>query len=138
MRKIPKDFRQRQPDGNGGWRWDLHAVRRVLYRLPQLLAADPLQVFVAEGEKDVDALRDRGLVATCNPGGARKWRADYNEHLRGRHAVILPDNDKDGIPDTADKCPNQPETLNGNKDDDGCPDAGAEIVRLAAGRIEVR
>ena len=30
-------------------------------------------------------------------------------------------------------CPTQPETLNGNKDDDGCPDPGAEIV-AAGGR----
>ena len=31
----------------------------------------------------------------------------------------------------------QAETLNGNKDDDGCPDPGAEIVRLVPGKIEV-
>ena len=37
-----------------------------------------------------------------------------------------------------DKCPLQPETLNGNKDDDGCPDPGAEIVRLVGDRIELR
>src|SRR5262249_12431199 len=48
-----------------------------------------------------------------------------------------PDNDKDGIPDALDKCPNQPETLNGNKDDDGCPDPGAEIVHLLPGKITV-
>ncbi|WP_324291577.1 adventurous gliding motility protein AgmC [Corallococcus sp. BB11-1] len=33
-----------------------------------------------------------------------------------------PDNDKDGIPDTADKCPNEPETVNEYEDADGCPD----------------
>jgi hypothetical protein len=48
-----------------------------------------------------------------------------------------PDNDKDGIPDTADKCPMQPETLNGIKDDDGCPDAGAPLVHLTKDRIEL-
>ncbi len=31
----------------------------------------------------------------------------------------------------------QPETLNGFKDDDGCPDPGPEWVRLAEGKIEV-
>ena len=31
----------------------------------------------------------------------------------------------------------QPETLNGNKDDDGCPDAGAPTVRLTKDRIEL-
>ena len=50
-------------------------VRRVLYPLPQLLAADPaLPVYVVEGEKDVDALLGLGLVATTNPQGAGKWR----------------------------------------------------------------
>jgi outer membrane protein OmpA-like peptidoglycan-associated protein len=32
------------------------------------------------------------------------------------------DHDADGIPDTADKCPNQPEDFDGFQDDDGCPD----------------
>ena len=32
------------------------------------------------------------------------------------------DSDGDGIPDNIDKCPNQRETFNGYKDDDGCPD----------------
>jgi hypothetical protein len=33
------------------------------------------------------------------------------------------DTDHDGIPDTSDACPNQPETMNGYQDSDGCPDA---------------
>ena len=33
-----------------------------------------------------------------------------------------PDNDNDGIPDAADKCPNEPEDKDGFQDDDGCPD----------------
>jgi putative DNA primase/helicase len=36
-RMEPKDFRQRRPDGNGGWDWRLGDTRRVLYRLPELL-----------------------------------------------------------------------------------------------------
>ena len=32
LRYDPKDFRQRRPDGNGGWIWKLEE-RRVLYRL---------------------------------------------------------------------------------------------------------
>jgi outer membrane protein OmpA-like peptidoglycan-associated protein len=34
-----------------------------------------------------------------------------------------PDRDNDGIPDAKDACPDEPEDLNGVKDDDGCPDA---------------
>ena len=32
------------------------------------------------------------------------------------------DRDGDGIPDALDQCPNEPETVNGIKDDDGCPE----------------
>src|SRR5262249_4725641 len=72
-------------------------VERVLYRLPELLAAAPsVSVFVCEGEKDADALAGLGLVATTNPGGAGKWRWEYNEPLHGRVVVLLPDNDKAG------------------------------------------
>src|SRR5262249_40265307 len=35
-----------------------------------------------------------------------------------------PDNDRDGIPDVDDRCPNEPETKNGFEDEDGCPDTG--------------
>src|SRR5260370_27954879 len=31
VRYEPKDFKQRRPDGNGGWTWKLGDVRRVLY-----------------------------------------------------------------------------------------------------------
>lgn len=96
-RHDPKDFRQRKPDGTGGWKWSLGDVRRVLYRLPELIGADPdATVFIVEGEKDADALARAGLVATCNVGGAGKWRAEYGDCLKGRDVVILPDNDQPG------------------------------------------
>jgi putative DNA primase/helicase len=92
-----KTFRQRRPDGHDGWIWDVAGVRHVLYRLPELLAADLSEtVHVVEGEKDVETLRASGLVATTNPGGALKWRPEYNAALRGRHMVILPDHDDVG------------------------------------------
>ena len=73
------------------------------YRLPELLAADrALPAFIPEGEKDVDALRAIGLVATCNPGGAGKWRSDFAEYFRDRDVVILPDNDQAGRDHAAD------------------------------------
>jgi len=97
VRFEPKGFSQRQPDGKGGWKWNLQGVRRVLYRLTELLAADAGEtVFVVEGEKDCNLLATLGLVATTNPGGADKWRQEYNEMLRGRHVVIFPDNDGPG------------------------------------------
>lgn len=103
VRFEPKDFRQRQPKPGGGWIWNINGVRRVLYRLPEILKADPLwPVFVCEGEKDVDRLWKEGLVATCNAGGASKseskskWLADYSKQLAGRRVTILPDADEPG------------------------------------------
>jgi hypothetical protein len=68
-----------------------------LYRFPELAAAgDRAPVWVVEGEKDVDALAALGFVATCNPGGAGKWRTEYGEALRGRDIIIVPDADEPG------------------------------------------
>lgn len=97
VRMEPKDFRQRVPDGADGWIWRLGKKRRVLYRLPDLRRANPCDpVYVVEGEKDVNRLYSLGLVATCNVGGAGKWKEDYNEHLTNRRVVIVPDNDEPG------------------------------------------
>ncbi len=98
-RLDPKGFRQRRPNQNGGWEWKLGDVRRVPYRLPDVIAASLVgrRVFLVEGEKDVHTLEAWGLVATTNAGGAGKWQADFAEHLQGAHVVILPDNDEPGI-----------------------------------------
>ena len=94
VRYEPKDFRQRRPDGRGGWLWKTKGVRQVLYRLPQLQDAD--NVLVVEGEKDVQSLERLGFTATCNPGGADKWRPGFSKSLKGKRVVILPDNDRPG------------------------------------------
>ncbi len=96
VRYSPKDFRPRSPNGSGGW---IHrrGKRRVPYRLPELLAADPRDmVFITEGEKDADALAAQGLVATCNDGGAGKWPASFAKYLTERRVAILADNDEAG------------------------------------------
>jgi len=72
-------------------------VPQVLYRLPELLAADPSQpVILVEGEKDADGVAALGVCATTNPGGSKKWRDSYSDALAGRHVVLLPDNDVAG------------------------------------------
>lgn len=100
VRMKPKDFRQRRPDPMkpGASLWNLNGVRRVLYRLPEVLAEAKSKgrVFVVEGEKDADTLARLGLCATTNPGGAGKWLPGYAEALRGAHVVILPDADEPG------------------------------------------
>jgi OmpA-OmpF porin, OOP family len=46
------------------------------------------------------------------------------------------DDDKDGIFGSKDKCPDQPETKNGIKDDDGCPDDLPPEVKRFSGVIQ--
>jgi len=94
VRFIPKDFRQRRPDGRGGWEWNLKGVRLVPYRLPDLLKSS--QVCIVEGEKDADNLWKHGIPATCNPMGAGKWHAEWSKLFEGKEVVIIPDLDEPG------------------------------------------
>ena len=93
-----KTFRQRRPDGNGGWDWKLGDTRLVPYRLPEVIEAVSMgrRIFVVEGEKDADALAAEGVPATTNPMGAGKWRDEYSAHFKGADVVVLPDNDDVG------------------------------------------
>ena len=93
---VDKDFRQYRPQ-ESDWVGGLGDVEPILYRLPELLAADVKRpVFLLEGEKDVRNVSALGRVATCNPMGAGKWRDHYSESLRGRICWIIPDNDQVG------------------------------------------
>lgn len=102
VRLKGKKFYNRRPLPNGDWAKNLNGVRRVLYKLPNLVKAQNNPsgkdefIYICEGEKDVEALEQRGLIATCNPHGAGKWRDEYSEYLSGLHCVILPDNDEAG------------------------------------------
>lgn len=100
LRTADKMFPQRIPDRTrkSGWRWKLGDTRRVLYRLPKIIEAvnDGETIWVCEGEKDVHALEAAGVTATCNPGGAGKWRAEYAEFLRDVIVCIVADKDKPG------------------------------------------
>jgi hypothetical protein len=86
-----------EPEDKREWFSGMGDARPTLYRFPELLAASAdAPVFICEGEKDVETLREWGLTATCNFGGAEKWRHEYGKHLVGRDVVILPDNDAVG------------------------------------------
>lgn len=95
VRYEPKDFRQRRPDGKGGWLWKTSDLQIPLYNLPGILGSDDI-VFVCEGEKDADRLIALGLTATTHPGGAGKWRPWHTAMLAGRDVAIVPDNDAAG------------------------------------------
>jgi DNA primase len=90
----PKEFKQRRRDGRGDWIWK-KGGRQVLYRLPEVLEAPIL--FVVEGEKDVETLREHGFVATTNSSGAdAPWLPEYTAALPGREVILIPDNDEPG------------------------------------------
>jgi DNA primase len=93
--RDPKSFMPRFSDGRGGYIYRKHP-RQVLYRLPEVLEAQI--VFVTEGERDVETLREQGFTATTNAGGASaEWLGAYTETLRGREVVVIPDTDAPGI-----------------------------------------
>jgi hypothetical protein len=98
VRFEPKQFRQRKPNGNGGWDWRTKGVRQVPYRLPELLGAlsDDRVIFIVEGEKDTDRLRREGVPATTNAMGAGKWRKELGAYFKGANVVIIQDNDEPG------------------------------------------
>jgi hypothetical protein len=94
----PDRFRQRRPDGNGGWIWNLSGVRRVLYQLPAVREAIEAgkPILLAEGEHDADALTGAGAIATTNPLGAANWRPEYTRQLTGAKVALVIDRDDTG------------------------------------------
>lgn len=98
VRSTGKRFRQRHRGPDGEWVWNIKGVRRVLYRLPPLLAAAAVgrTVYVVEGEKDVHSIEAAGETATCNPMGAGKWEDDYSRFLIGADVIVVADRDDKG------------------------------------------
>jgi putative DNA primase/helicase len=97
VRKVPKGFLQRRPDGLGGWHWNLKGVSRVIYHWPEV-KGNP-EVCIVEGEKDVDRLWAAGVAATTCPGGAGKWTQAYTQQLIDagvERVVVIPDSDQPG------------------------------------------
>lgn len=95
-----KTFRQRRadPENPGKWKYSLGDTRRVLYRLPQTLAAIQAgkTIFLVEGEKDADALVARGEEATTSPMGAGKWKDEFSQALSGASVIVVADKDATG------------------------------------------
>lgn len=88
----PKGFYQQRPDSHGGWITGIKGfVTPTIYHLPEVLAAAKAGeiIWVAEGEKDVDALRSVGVVATCNSGGAGSFRDEFADYFKGAKEVVI-------------------------------------------------
>lgn len=93
-----KRLRPRRPNGE----WGIEGVRRVLYRLPELIDKQRLRLednrwlrdtYVVEGEKDADRIRSLGVTATTPPFGAGKWKASYVKYFLGLRVVVVADRD---------------------------------------------
>ena len=96
-RMYPKTFRQRRPDGRGGYIYKMDGVEPLPYNLPGIMQNPDQPVFVVEGEACADALIEAGLVGTTNHGGAGKWLDAHAQHLAGRNVIVMPDNDEAGL-----------------------------------------
>jgi hypothetical protein len=103
-RTVRKQFPQRALGPDGKWQWRLSGVRRIPYRLPRLISAVSAGqlVYIVEGEKDVHAIEHAGGVATTAPGGAGKWRRDYDTWFGGADVIIVADRDEPGRKHAAD------------------------------------
>jgi putative DNA primase/helicase len=66
-----------------------------LPQLPEAIANNH-PVLIVEGEAKADLLWSWDVAATCCGGGAKKWKPEHSEYLRGADVYLLPDNDKAG------------------------------------------
>jgi P4 family phage/plasmid primase-like protien len=96
VRYEPKGFSIRRPDGKGGWAHNRRGVALAPYNLQVL--ANSESAFLVEGEKDVETLREMGIVATCSPDGAGKgkFKKELAQWFKGKTVCIVPDNDETG------------------------------------------
>lgn len=99
-----KKVKMRNPDGSkycywlhrdgSHWANKRNGIEPGLYATAYPLPDD---VYLVEGEKDVETMRALGASAASLPDGAKsKWRSEYGDAMRGRRVVIIQDNDAPG------------------------------------------
>jgi len=93
-----KTYRLYKVDSDGKRYPTMGDARIVPYKLPELLDAKTAGriIYLAEGEKAVDALMSLGVAATTAHSGAGHWPEAITEYFAGANVVILPDNDLSG------------------------------------------
>jgi 5S rRNA maturation endonuclease (ribonuclease M5) len=74
--------------------WNIQGVKRILYRLPEVMQAS--EVCICEGEKDADKLCSMGFTGSTNPMGAGTWDKSYAQTLQDKDVFIFADNDEAG------------------------------------------
>ena len=91
---IGKSFRQYRQNGSG-FVPGMEGVERIPYHLN--IFKDHETLFIVEGEQAADALIAQGYPATCNPGGSSTWQPELTPYFKGKHCIIIPDNDGPGV-----------------------------------------
>ena len=87
-----KKFRQRRKV-DGKYIWNLDGITLSLYHQKEVEATGINEpIYNVEGEKDCHSLEALGLVATCNPMGAGKWRDHFNPTFAARTVIVIEDN----------------------------------------------
>ena len=98
VRYDPKSFSIRQPQkGGNGWINNRNGVKLIPYNLQTLISSD--DIYIVEGEKDVDTLRKMNIAACCSPDGAgasSKFKPELVQWFAGKSVFIIPDNDEAG------------------------------------------
>lgn len=87
MKRNDKGFVPGEPEFPNG---------KLLYLLPSIARNPNAPVWIVEGESCADALAKLGIVATTSGGADSAGKADWGP-LKGRRAIIWPDNDAPGL-----------------------------------------
>ncbi|MFI6368962.1 toprim domain-containing protein [Nocardia sp. NPDC050630] len=103
-------FRMRTPHEHGyaksfwqarwtGTEWAKGGFAPIPWKLTDIREAldTGREIFVCEGEKDVQAANRAGLIATCNAMGAGSWTPEHAKWLRGAaRVIVVADRDRPG------------------------------------------
>ena len=99
--RLPgKNFLMHSWDASGNVVWGVKGLKRLLYRLPEVLAAAKRrdEIWVVEGERDVETCESFGIVATTVANGSGvKFTPDFVAPFHGAARVrIIADCDDSG------------------------------------------
>jgi outer membrane protein OmpA-like peptidoglycan-associated protein len=123
---------------------ELRKAEHLFRYLAEETDAEPVLAGLAEAfqkqDKKVEAVAAWRRYLEKYPGsekalGSLRMLGTARKSLAGPKTPS--DADGDGIADGADQCPEEPESINGTKDDDGCPDSGEPVVVLLPAKLEL-
>lgn len=93
-RLEPKSFRQEHFDADGlKWVSGKPSGEKIPYGLPELLENTDEPIWLVAGEKAVNYLRQRSVLATCFSEGENKFDPSQAQWFDGRDLIVVPDND---------------------------------------------